>query len=424
MGRPNLDREYLQVASQDICPSSSSSCSSSVNSSGLESILEGSSNWANLEPVLTKAPRGIIAIAIIVIIITIINNTNIIGAGLCRILKHPRHSFRSTNSISNITINPVSACSTIGRVDRDHYYSATRAAPTAHSTMVAIVALYTGGGINADNPTMMGTTEFGEDLFHWNSLELDNGFADSPTTTMENRGIRLLECPLTYYTPLELHSQRKGGPLSAASTPVSARSRSPLQEVSENTVRMRDQSLESSQTSKAQQLGLRIELTDSREYLDVLEMEEDRLPLGSAMSIGVMSNDQDRWKSPTLSALASRSSSRGPSPRPLSPSPTSQRSAMVMAMSGSAAVEDMSVEIPLIETRDEVPLQDIWRMEDEERKDRLNGVEMTTTNGDDYGGTTGGESIEEHIAHMKGEQHAHEEARLIQEAIDAHSRAL
>lgn len=80
----------------------------------------------------------------------------------------------------------------------------------------------------------------------------------------------------------------------------------------------------------------------------------------------------------------------------------------------------MNVEIPLIETRDEVPLQDIWRMEDEERKDRLNGVEATA----DVGGEIKGGSIEEHIAHMKGEQHAHEEARLIQEAIGAHSQAL
>ena len=90
-------------------------------------------------------------------------------------------------------------------------------------------------------------------------------------------------------------------------------------------------------------------------------------------------------------------------------------------LSGLAAAEDdMNVEIPLIETRDEIPLQDIWRMEDEERKDRLNGVEATT----DVAGETTGGSIEEHIAHMKGEQHAHEEARLIQEVIDAHSQAL
>lgn len=190
----------------------------------------------------------------------------------------------------------------------------------------------------------------------------------------------------------------------------------------------------SSQT-KAQQ-GLRIDTLDnSGEYLDAPEMDEDRLPPGSPMSIGAMSNDQDRWKSPTLSALASRSSSRGPSPRPLSPSLLSQRSAMVMAMSARhnntdkghlylselvAAEDDMNVEIPLIETRDEVPLQDIWRMEDEERRDRLNGVETAT----DIAGETTGGSIEEHIAHMKGEQHAHEEARLIQEAIDAHSQAL
>ncbi|KAH7059743.1 hypothetical protein BKA57DRAFT_445599 [Linnemannia elongata] len=326
------------------------------------------------------------------------------------------------------------------------------------------------GGIYTASPLTMETAEFGEDLFRWNTLELDNAFADSLTTatatstaTMEktssaaspiNHGphpqrqagiykcdgsmdepdTSLQNCPSTYHTPPTLHSPSRKGPLSANSSPASSRSRSPLQELSENAVGMRDQMFGSSQT-KAQQ-GLRIDTLDnSGEYLDAPEMDEDRLPPGSPMSIGAMSNDQDRWKSPTLSALASRSSSRGPSPRPLSPSLLSQRSAMVMAMSARhnntdkghlylselvAAEDDMNVEIPLIETRDEVPLQDIWRMEDEERKDRLNGVETAT----DIAGVTTGGSIEEHIAHMKGEQHAHEEARLIQEAIDAHSQAL
>lgn len=298
---------------------------------------------------------------------------------------------------------------------------------------------------------MIGAAEFGEDLF-----------ADSPLTTTEKTGTVLEPRPLRHagmfkcdgdtnesdtslqeacHTPLNLLPPRirRGGPLSAASSPVSARSRSrsSLRDLSEYTMKMRDQSLESSQTNKAQQSGSQIDATDSDgEWSDVPDMEEDRLPPGSPMSIGVMSNDQDRWKSPTLSALASRSSSRGPSPRPLSPSPLSQRSALVMAIpihhghsnmdkghiSESAAVEDMSVEIPLIETRDEIPLQDIWRMEDEERKDRLNGVEMTTSDSD--GEAMGGGSIEEHTAHMKGEQHAHEEARLIKEVIDANSRAL
>jgi len=77
---------------------------------------------------------------------------------------------------------------------------------------------------------------------------------------------------------------------------------------------------------------------------------------------------------------------------------------------------DMEVEIPLIEAHDQVLLQDIWRMEDEERRDRLNGVteDHTAPKAESSVGR-----VEDPIAHMKGEQHAHEEARLIQRVLHA-----
>ncbi|KAG0280417.1 hypothetical protein BGZ95_010232 [Linnemannia exigua] len=324
------------------------------------------------------------------------------------------------------------------------------------------------------SPIMLDTTDFGEDLFHWDSLEIDNGFGDSPTIptttpatsqqlgsivassnprphphrqagiykcdgSMNECDSSLLESTSTYHTPPTMYSPSRKGPLSAASSQASSRGssplsdhRSPLGELSEDGRRIGDQWFEFSQ-AKAQDLHVNaMENTDGSNYLDIPEMDEDRLLPGSPMSIGAMSNEQDRWKSPTLSALASGSSSRGPSPRSLSPSPLSQRSAMVMAMPSrhgnysmdrehvlESVVDDMNVEIPMIETRDEVPLQDIWRMEDEERKDRLNGAGASADGETAGGGGDKGGSVEGHNANMKGEQHAHQEARLIQEAIDA-----
>lgn len=122
------------------------------------------------------------------------------------------------------------------------------------------------------------------------------------------------------------------------------------------------------------------------------------------------SEEQDRWKSPTLSALASpvlsEAHARGRSSPGLQPRHARQHShngsdTSVQSVSGRNHVwpptfkpREIEIEIPSIEAHDEIPLQDIWRMEDEERKDRL-------------------------AAGAVGEQHAHEEARLIQEVIQA-----
>ncbi|KAF9144840.1 hypothetical protein BGX30_011338 [Mortierella sp. GBA39] len=476
MGMPDFERVYNQSDSQDSFSSSASSANS-TNSNGLEFIVEGTpSSYTN------KNRPG-----------KLVSSPDKGTTGLHR--RHDnhhhhhrhRHNHQHQQHRSRSMLNPQapSALLQIDQQHQQHYHQPNisveyRRRSRSGSQLLGDfqgtnrttnngggspfrVPLFPkmtsggGGGVDTTSPMMM-TTEFGEDLFHWNTLELDNGFADTTATAiMEKTGTvaslishrphshrqagiykcdgsmsefdtSLQVCPSTYHTPPTLRYPSRKGPLSDNSSPALSRSRSPLQELSENAVGMRDQLFEFSQT-KAQQ-GLRTDALDSSgEYLDVLEMNEDRLPPGSPMSIGAMSNDQDRWKSPTLSALASPSPSRGPSPRPLSPSPLSQRSAVVMAMharrnttdkedlylsESAAAEDDMNIEIPLIETRDEVPLQDIWRMEDEERKDRLNGAEATTDVA----------SIEEHIAHMKGEQHAHEEARLIQEAIDAHSQAL
>lgn len=78
----------------------------------------------------------------------------------------------------------------------------------------------------------------------------------------------------------------------------------------------------------------------------------------------------------------------------------------------------MRVEIPLIESHDEVSLHDIWRMEDEERRDRINQDGMGGAEVDEGRA----KSIQDHITYMKGEQHAHEEAKLIQEAFQASRR--
>ncbi|KAF9912958.1 hypothetical protein EC991_007572 [Linnemannia zychae] len=468
MSMSDFDREYNHAGSQD---SFSSSVSSNNNSSGLESIVEGASS-------------------------TYTNNNRLgsLGTSPDKGSGHPRrhhhhHHHRSRSLSSSSMLNP-QAPSALLQIDQQHqqnyhqpnimvqYHRRNRSGSqllgdsrgnnrtqdtggspffsspsfTQKQQQKEQSGIGAAAAIYSDSPMMMDTTEFGEDLFHWSSLELDNGFADSPTIarphpqrqagiymcdgSMNESDSSLQECASTYHTPPTMHSPSRKGPLSAASSLSSSRSssplsgrRTPLGELTENAVRVRDQSF-GSVHDKAR--GLRIDTLDdsdgssgdSGNYLDIPKMDEDRLPPGSPMSIGVMSNEQDRWKSPTLSALASRSSSWGPSPRALSPSPLSQRSAIVMAMpsrhsnldrenfSESVAIDDMKVEIPLIETRDEVPLQDIWKMEDEERKDRLNGA--GSEKADD--GT-----IEEHIANMKGEQHAREEARLIQEAIVVHS---
>ncbi|KAF9279878.1 hypothetical protein BGZ68_007634 [Mortierella alpina] len=139
------------------------------------------------------------------------------------------------------------------------------------------------------------------------------------------------------------------------------------------------------------------------------------------MSLEMIPNDQDRWRSPTLSALASQTSSRGPS----SPWQETYTDAFVAQKSrnfhgqrrrhiASQLQSDMEVEIPLIEAHDQVLLHDIWRMEDEERKDRLNGVSENTTA---LSAEMNATRAENSVTQMKGKQHAHEEAKLIQQVL-------
>ncbi|KAG0376476.1 hypothetical protein BGX24_007663 [Mortierella sp. AD032] len=488
MGMLDVGREYNYASSQDSCSSGVSSNNSNNNS--LESIVEGTSslytNTNRLGKLGTSPDKG---------------------STMGHHHHHRHHHHHHHRNRPSSMLNP-QAPSALLQIDQQHqqnyhqpnisvqYHRRSRSGSqilgdsrcfnkttdTGGGSPFFSVPLFTqkqqeqdlgvAAPVYSASPMMMGTTEFGGDLFHWNSLELDNGFADSPTRTtttsatsqqlgsyfvstnprphphrqagiykcdgnMSEFDPSLQECTSTYHTPPTMHSPSSKGPLSPASSqasspcssPLSGR-RSPLGKLSENNMRIRDQFFESTQ-AKAQGLHTdALENTSGSNYLDVPEMGEDRLPPGSPMSIGAMSNEQDRWKSPTLSALASGSSSRGPSPRSLSPSTLTQRSAIVMAMPSrhsnniidrkhvlESVVDDMSVEIPMIETRDEVPLQDIWRMEDEERKDRLNGAGASA--GGETAGGDGGGSIEEHIVNMKGEQHAHEEARLIQEVIDA-----
>ncbi|KAF9101480.1 hypothetical protein BGX27_011454 [Mortierella sp. AM989] len=157
---------------------------------------------------------------------------------------------------------------------------------------------------------------------------------------------------------------------------------------------------------------------------------EGEPPVESGFSptfLDVISNDQGRWRSPTLSALASLSTSPGPNHYPIPSIESSATNWETMGSrswsNGSASGRysknlisqeaDMTAEIPLIEAHDEIALQDIWRMEEEERRDRYN-----IEGGDDDGGDVGRYgSIQDHIANMKGEQHAHEEANLIREIL-------
>ncbi|KAF8939693.1 hypothetical protein BGZ58_008988 [Dissophora ornata] len=149
--------------------------------------------------------------------------------------------------------------------------------------------------------------------------------------------------------------------------------------------------------------------------------EDQELPAPSPKFLDIIQNDQDHWRSPTLSALASPSTSRSHSPSGggVDASGSSKMERHGRSVSAEEAkVVDMTVEIPLIEAHDEVSLQDIWRMEDEERKDRINS-NKSDINGD--GGAGGddvmGSSIEDHITHMKGKEHAREEAKLIRELL-------
>ncbi|KAF9913437.1 hypothetical protein BX616_010033 [Lobosporangium transversale] len=191
---------------------------------------------------------------------------------------------------------------------------------------------------------------------------------------------------------------------------------------------------------------------DQEGHNDFIQGAYERMSKPSSPNILDISipNDQDHWRSPTLSTLGSQPTSRARSPssprlRPTAPSGLSTGTTIAMAMStrrsrppgvglarsrhqalfretedelAMVAVEqaeeeteiDMRVEIPLIEAHDEISLQDIWQMEDEERNDRMKGE------GNDS--STGQKCDTIHVSLMKGEEHAHEEARLIQDILD------
>ncbi|KAF9932898.1 hypothetical protein FBU30_007057 [Linnemannia zychae] len=278
-----------------------------------------------------------------------------------------------------------------------------------------------------DNPMMMSASEFGKDLFHWNPLE-NNAMLDSPTTVKSqrfrtninttvpvqshipespyrqhkymNESETTLQEPIPAFNTLPpIHRQARKGPLSAATSPTSTPSRPPMTASFQLPSHQSPGNI-SNQTSdpmfkaaqeKAQ--GLQIESLDftsggGTNNLDIHEMDKGRLPPGSPMSVSTMSNDQDR----TMAM------------------PPHQNGVDREHFAVSAA-NDMSVNVPLIETHDEISLQDIWWMEDEERKDRMRDAEANVDRG----------SVEEHIANMKGGQNAHREARLIQEALKVQS---
>ncbi|KAK3825315.1 MAG: hypothetical protein J3Q66DRAFT_327468 [Benniella sp.] len=172
----------------------------------------------------------------------------------------------------------------------------------------------------------------------------------------------------------------------------------------------------------------------SRNPEDLLYHGEDVEPLAGSLTIlDMIANDQDRWRSTSMSALTLSSDSRGSSPQHVSQSVESPltipRDVTSVPRAGKAhhgwmtsykhvEAVDMMVEIPLIESHDEVSLEDIRRMEDEERRDRINQDDMGRKEIDEERS----KSIRDRIAHMKGEQHAHEEAKLIQEAFHSNRR--
>ncbi|KAF9177154.1 hypothetical protein BGZ51_009072 [Haplosporangium sp. Z 767] len=275
---------------------------------------------------------------------------------------------------------------------------------------------------------------------------------NNPDTNIPGPDTVFLDLPPSHPHQRSSFSPLGRNPLSAATTPVStppvspitrsrsplSRIRTPLQEsgfdIQSNTRQYQQQQhqqqmyqpssfVESkeriSQTNNKSQspLDIRTQDTDNQENNQNPQTFDEILHRGSPISFDMISKDP--WKSPTLSALASQSSSRTHSPRSMSPIALSnaQHISRHRKRRPISQLEDTSVDITSIEAHDEIPLQDIWRMEDEERKYRLNGakedVSTTTLNSTPYA------SIEDHITNMKGEHHAHEEARLIREAIHA-----
>lgn len=318
--------------------------------------------------------------------------------------------------------------------------------------------------IYSSNSMMMDTNEFGEDLFHTDSISPAESFLferfslslpgmrpglyskNSDDSTLLNTGSLSPILPLAS-SPYRRH----GGPLSAPSSKATsragsplARSRTPLQEKSLSASNIQ-QPVANRPTSPGLLILLQpLDPTNSKPIPNILnstheEETRPRSPVPAVMDMmTLMEDEQDRWKSPTLSALASRSSSLVPSPGTRSPSGVDSMPSTLVArlhrqrrrqmqhprhsQGNIGGVDPEKSEIPLIEARDEVSLQEIWRMEDEERLDRMLN-DTGNENKDPHGGQ---ENILETVSpdmagsgHMrKGEQHAHEEAKLIQQVIN------
>ncbi|KAF8969271.1 hypothetical protein BGZ46_010726, partial [Entomortierella lignicola] len=168
--------------------------------------------------------------------------------------------------------------------------------------------------------------------------------------------------------------------------------------------------------------------------------KEGELPVESEISStlpDVVSNDQVRWRSPALVAqncLSTPTAALGPgsiSSTAFS-SPNCENNTTITSSNGNyvlggsldrqrpknyISVEaDLTADIPLIESHDEISLQDIWKMEEEERRYRSNfeDDEYRWTHGHNVNNSN---IHSNNIGEMRGERHAHEEARLIRELL-------
>ncbi|KAG0334997.1 hypothetical protein BG000_007866 [Podila horticola] len=315
---------------------------------------------------------------------------------------------------------------------------------------------------------IMDTNEFGEDLFHTDSISPAASFLferpsyfsiperRSSVYNIDNSST-LDTGPLSPTLPLASSPyHRHGGPLSAPSSKATSRANSPLPggrtPLQEKTLPTNLQQPVANRPASPGLLHLLQPLDPQNSKTTVpnsfclLSLDNEarpRSPVPAMMDMmALMEEEQDRWKSPTLSALASQSSSLTSSPRVRSPTRVDSPSTLMARLrrqrqlqrprrgqrgtgAGTGGVNLEMLEIPLIEARDEVSLQDIWRMEDEERQDRM--LEDDGDAGDENRDPHGNQkdileamsSSDMGGAHLrKGEHHAHEEARLIQQALD------
>ncbi|KAG0032721.1 hypothetical protein BGZ81_010229 [Podila clonocystis] len=316
---------------------------------------------------------------------------------------------------------------------------------------------------------VMDTNEFGEDLFNTETVSPAASFHfERPSYFSMPEGRPGVYCKESadnkLYTgspspTLPLASSpyhRHGGPLSAPSSKATSRATSPLPPGGRIPLQEKSLSLTNLQQPVANRpaspgllhLLQPVDPQNSKptvldHYLSSLNDEtrpRPRSPVPAVMDMmALMEDEQDRWRSPTLSALASRSSSMSPSPVTRSPSRVDSPSSLVARLrrqcrqlqrprhgqqgTGTGGVDPELLEIPLIEARDEVSLQEIWRMEDEERQDRILNDGAGDENRDPLRNQENATDVVSSdgagAGHLrKGEQHAHDEARLIQQVID------